>query len=105
MTLNPRKSPAVFSVLFAWLVFPVAGSLDIWLQPHGPSTMWDPGYSRTLWRVLAFLPVEIEVWEPLEVFRGHAGNLLQLAAVLAGGGILGRLVYWRLGEERRAWRW
>jgi hypothetical protein len=60
MTLNPRKSPAVFSTLVAWLGLPIAGSLDIWPQPHGPGPSWDPGYPQTLWWLFRFLPREIE---------------------------------------------
>jgi hypothetical protein len=50
-----------------------------------------------MWRVLRFLPDEINGWGAWETLRGHQHNLLRIAIAFCAGGIFGRAYYW--------WRW
>jgi hypothetical protein len=102
MTLDPQKSPAVFSVLWSWLVLFVAAFLPLWTI--SPASSWPGAGPRrsTLWDLFAHLPVETRDWNPAKLWAGHRENLAELVVVLVVGGGLGRLVYWWRWERRRA---
>jgi hypothetical protein len=99
MTLDPRRSPAAFSQICSWAVVALAGLLPIWEAPHGLSVWWMTTYDEPMcmWRVLRFLPDEINGWGAWETLRGHQDNLLRIAIAFCAGGIFGRAYYW--------WRW
>ena len=96
MKLDPRKSPAVFSLLCAGLTLLVALALPVWTlmgtsRPHLP-----------VWAILDELSENMSLlhsgyWTPLDFLTIYQSNLIVAAVAFAGGGILGRALYW--------WRW
>jgi hypothetical protein len=56
MTLNPRKSPALFSALSAGLTLFVASFFDLWTVQSGFGLLSIPR-SGNLWELLDSLPV------------------------------------------------
>jgi hypothetical protein len=104
MTLNPLKSPVLFSGLFAWLVGLVASCLPIWKTYF--LIEWRPGVVKmgtvadTLWEVLKW---RSESFGPKSSFPGllqeDVHNLALGFAILACSAIVGRLCYWLLRER------
>jgi hypothetical protein len=115
MTLNPLKSPVLFSALFAWLVALIASVLPIWqvsfvIGMDDPNDPWlrvttvtfpwkstEPGTLRKFvkWRPYAF--------GSKSSFPGllqeDVHNLALGFAILACGAGVGRLFYWLLRER------
>src|SRR5262245_14373260 len=108
VTLNPKKSPLVFSLLCAWLallgasflyewdvpiVYPTRGPAEaFWREPLFPET--EP--TGTMWaaaaescRLLGRHEMSFPEWR-----RQQQGNLTRVLLVLLAGAVLGRLVYW-----------
>jgi len=107
MTLNPKRSPFLFSLLWSWLALLLASFALGWDLPiiHAdPLTAWflrfDPN-EGSLWLVLEELPDALSRSDVsgTDWLRQQWGNLMQLIVVLTVGAVFGRLLYWRLWER------
>src|SRR4051812_5787455 len=102
MTLNPMRSPVLFSGLFAWLVGMAASCLPIWQVTvfYELSGLVRSARQYTLWEVLRWRPTAIG---PESNFPGllqdDVHNLALAFAILACGAGIGRLSYWLLQER------
>jgi hypothetical protein len=104
MTLNPRKSPTVFSVLVAALALAVAGTTaPLW---HTVRYFGSGPRHCTLWRVLEGMLLDLEDRSQtgkglLSTLEPYYGTFRLIAVIFVIGGTLGRVCYWWLWERRR----
>jgi hypothetical protein len=94
MTLEPRKSPAVFSTIFAGFTLLVV-AISIPVSTPGTDFIY------TLALVPRVVAREIEVGIPImDVIRDNRRALFTALIGYASGGIVGRLVFLWLSERR-----
>jgi hypothetical protein len=96
MSLNPKKSPAVFSGLSAFLALAVAACLPIWTVRIGLSDPPTRPRRGSLFESLLSLSAESEVGQLVAL----EDLLLKAVAILLAGAVLGRLGYWLLWDGR-----
>jgi hypothetical protein len=99
MTLDPRKSAAVFSLLCAWLALAFASFVPVW--PFGnesDSSMW----TSADWFCREFVEIvrnPDDRWALGLFFQQYQRLPLLSATVFISGGLLGRLWFWYLRER------
>jgi hypothetical protein len=108
MTLNPKKSPFLFSLLFGWGVLLFVACLPVWtgwpsnFRKNPSTTLWKAGGHFVTWvdggdftSANAHYPLWLREW-----FWSH----IRLGiVVLFGGTVAGRLVYWLIWERPSKW--
>jgi hypothetical protein len=103
MTFNPRKSPAVFSTLFACALLLLISLLPVW-RPRSncsmPGTLWEPG--KRLLRELQNGPAA--GMSSLDVLSPYRQYFAEAALLYAVGLVAGRALYWLLWEWDRPGR-
>jgi hypothetical protein len=113
MTLNPKHSPVIFSLLCSGLVLFSTSFLYEWdvpfvYPPRQVEGIWGGGdpfpptpTSSSLWTALGESIRLLRNHEMPFKWRDQQGNLLRLTLVLFAGAVLGRLLYWNLFERNR----
>jgi hypothetical protein len=108
VTLSPRQSPDIFSLLCAGLALLVASCSNIWIVNAGRFTdgyMVSGPRHCTLWRILLKrLPADFEEAPrsgrgASSVLQEHRGTFVTALAIFAFGGAVGRALYWLLWER------
>jgi hypothetical protein len=99
MTTTTKKSPILFSLVFAGAVLLFLSIFPIWEGATGFKDGGEDTAPSTFWGAVSYLSVEH--WDPDRTRGVFLRNLRTLAIVLAGGVVLGRLVYWLLWEQGR----
>jgi hypothetical protein len=105
VTLSPRQSPVVFSLLVAGLALLIASCSNIWLVSAGRFTdgyMVSGPRHCTLWRILLKrLPADCEDAQrsgsgTFSVLDEYRGTFVTALAIFALGGAVGSALYWLL---------
>jgi hypothetical protein len=108
VTLNPKKSPLLFSALCGWGLLCVASLLPLWwvhwLPADGPRLFSKRIVPEPLWVVLSTLPSEVREsgHSPGGIAKRHSDNIKLGVGILAVGMVIGRLIHWRIwGRSHR----
>src|SRR5262245_30246530 len=107
MTLNPKKSPVVYSFLWACGFLLMAACMPVWVSDSTPDRAVPGGryyFHDTLWGVLALHWKDLRVIGPGFLIRMFPQNIIPVLVAAVIGAILGRLNYtlrWGGCEERR----
>jgi hypothetical protein len=103
MTFNPRKSPAVFSTLFACALLLLISLLPVWPSSGNssmPGTLWATGME--LLRDIQNAPAG--GMSSLGVLSEYRKEFAEAALLYAVGLVAGRALYWWLWEWDRPGR-
>lgn len=96
MTLNPIKSPLVFSASFCCLTFVVAYFLPVW----DTSTFYGFGLLGNGMDVYSDYWVSRKYGATSHFLAAQKGNIVKLLVVASVGAISGRLMHWLIWGRR-----
>src|SRR3954452_25173131 len=94
MTLNPLKSPTLFTLLFCSLATGFSFSLQIWRQPAGFK-----GGRASLFVWLDIYDVVPFPTNIADLTRRHGDHLTTIFIVAVASACVGRLYYWSRWER------
>jgi hypothetical protein len=97
VTLNPKKSPVVYSLLWACGFVFMATGVPIWIKDSTPATAPATGwvyFHDNLWGVLALYWDDIRKVGPGFLIRLFPQNILPVLTAAILGAVLGRINYW-----------
>jgi hypothetical protein len=98
MSLNPKKSPILFSLLCGWTTLVCVSFLPIWKGYPG----WHRIFPRhvALWEAMPF-KLKFRSWNGQSLLPIHFHNLGLAFLVLVSAGVVGRFIYWLAWERTR----
>jgi hypothetical protein len=106
MTLNPRKSPTLFSVLCAGLTLFIVGCFPIWTQTHyllTPADFQKPPPPATIFECAISFRDDTQRGRPplVLLFGEYRRDFRMMVRALLAGAVAGRLFYGLLWGRRR----